>query len=398
MLIKLASKSLNDRRSSVFLSFVAMAISVFVLMGVEYVRGQAKESFSNTVSGMDLIVGARTGQLNLLLYSVFRMGTPTNNIEWNSFLDVANNPDVAWAVPVSLGDSHQGYRVLGTTVDYFKHYSFGQKRQLEFREGRQFSATLDVVLGSEVAAQLNYKLGDKLVLAHGIGSTSFKVHEEQKFTVTGVLAPTGTPVDRTVHISLAGMEAIHEADSTDNAELEPDSITAIFVGLKTRFATFQLQRDIGDYKQEPLMAILPGVALSELWEMMSAIEGILQLISSLVLFAALMGMASMMAATIRERRNEIRLLRIVGASPMFLAVLFELEALLLASISITGGLLMLVAGVILAADFLSSNYGLFLAEISLTSQTLWLIALIYIATFIIAAIPALAAYREASQS
>lgn len=398
MLIKLAIKSLNDRRSSVLLAFIAMTISVFVLTGVEYVRGQAKESFSNTVSGMDLIVGARTGQLNLLLYSVFRMGTPVNNIKWDTYQSISEHQEVAWAIPVSLGDSHQGYRVLGTSKDYFDHFSFGRTRKLEFAKGAAFDDVLDVVLGSEVATKLQYQLGDSLVLAHGIGSTSFKLHDENKFRVTGILAPTGTPVDQTLHISLAGMEAIHESDSQSDSELEPEAITAIFIGLKSRFATFQLQRELGDYRAEPLMAILPGVALSELWEMMSTMERILQLVSSLVLFAALLGMASMMAATIRERQNEIRLLRIIGASPLFLAILFELEALLLAALSLAAGILLLFLSIYLMQDQLSANYGLFLTEVALTDQMFWLIALILLATAVIAAIPALSAYKRASHS
>ena len=154
MFFRLASKSLFNRKGSVALTILAMSVSIFVLLGVEHIRSQTKESFNSTVSGVDLIVGARTGSLNLLLYSVFRIGAPTNNIDWDTYQTIASHSKVAWAIPISLGDSHKGYRVMGTSTDYFKHFSYGKKRQLSFTAGKPFSEVFDVVLGSEVARTL----------------------------------------------------------------------------------------------------------------------------------------------------------------------------------------------------------------------------------------------------
>ena len=128
-------------------------------MGVEHIRSQSKQSFNSTVSGVDLIVGARTGSLNLLLYSVFRLGSPTNNIDWETYQQISYNAKVAWSIPISLGDSHKGFRVMGTTTDYFKYFSYGKKRQLEFSRGKPFEHVFDVVLGAQVAKKLGYQLG-----------------------------------------------------------------------------------------------------------------------------------------------------------------------------------------------------------------------------------------------
>ena len=114
MFLKLAINSLIDRKGAVSLSVVAMAISIAILLGVEHIRQEVKQNFSSTVSGVDLIVGARTSNVNLLLYSVFRIGAPTNNISWKSFKNFAADPRVDWAVPISLGDSHKGHGVVGT--------------------------------------------------------------------------------------------------------------------------------------------------------------------------------------------------------------------------------------------------------------------------------------------
>lgn len=409
MFLKLATRSLLNRRGSVILTVVAMTVGIFVLLGVEQIRHQAKDSFANTVSGVDLIIGARTGSLNLLLYSVFHIGAPTNNISWESYQEITNSPNVAWAIPISLGDSHKGYRVMGTTADFFEHFSYGRKRQLEFASGKPFESVFDVVLGAEVAAKLGYEIGDSLVLAHGLASTSFSKHDDSPFTVSGVLAPTGTPVDQTLLVRLEGIEAIHigwpqggtarrstgEPDSL--TELVPESITAAMVGLESRMATFQVQRAINTYPKEPLMAILPGVALSELWQMMGLLEDTLRLISVLVLAAAVSGLSAMLLASIRERGNEIQLLRVIGAPPAFLFLLIELEALLICtfSIALAAGLLALCTAAV--ADFIAYRFGLQLSFV-LSQSTFYLLAFVLVLTVIAAAIPSLHAYRNARLS
>jgi len=412
MFFRLAYKSLLNRKGSVLLTILAMSVSIFVLLGVEHIRSQTKESFNSTVSGVDLIVGARTGSVNLLLYSVFRVGAPTNNIDWTTYQSIASNSKVAWAIPVSLGDSHKGYRVMGTTADYFKHFSYGKKRQLNFSEGNPFEGVFDVVLGAEVAKKLNYTLGQKIILAHGIGKTSFSQHDDKPFKIVGILEPTGTPVDQTVHVSLQGIEAIHlnwqpgikspgsqlPVNQAQLMELEPKNITAFMLGLNSRMATFRVQRDINNYRKEPLSAILPGVALSELWQMMRILESTLRLISVLILIAALLGLSAMMLASIRERKHEIHLLRVIGAPPVYLFLLIELEALLISFLSIFIGSLGLYFGLYVARDFLSTSFGLHIGSNIFSNSNLFFVLLVIASTLIAAAIPSLTAYNSAKAS
>ena len=208
-LFGLAWKSLLNRRLTAGLLVASVAMSVMLLVAVDRIRTETKTSFINTISGVDLVVGARGGPLNLLLYAVFRVGDATSNISWESYQLVAARPEVAWSVPLSLGDAHRGYRVLGTTDDYFVHYRYGRDRALAFETGKPFADAQEAVLGAEVAATLGYALGDGIVVSHGIGDVSFVHHDDAPFTVAGILAYTGTPVDRTVHVSLAGIEAMH---------------------------------------------------------------------------------------------------------------------------------------------------------------------------------------------
>lgn len=388
------------------MTLMAIGVAIFVLLGIEHIRNQARDSFASTVSGVDLIVGAKTGSLNLLLYSVFRIGNATDNISWEAYEDIAARDDVDWAVPLSLGDSHKGYRVLGTTEDYFEHFSYGNKRKLEVVEGQQFAETFDVVLGAEVARTLKYSLGREIILAHGVISTGFNLHEGNPFTVVGILAPTGTPVDQTIHVRLDGIEAIHVGGPQSfgapvpgaraaPAELTPKSITAFMLGLKSRIATFKVQREINGFRGEPLMAILPGVALSELWQMIGMFENVLRLISMLVLVAAVLGLGAVLLASVRERENEIYLLRVLGASPLYLFCLMELEALLICLAGMLLGTLSLYLCLVTVEDELFANYGLYLSPGVFTQEGLVIMGLVLAAALIAAAIPSLRVYFQA---
>lgn len=409
MLAKLSLLSLLDRKGSVMLSLMAMTVSIFVLLGVEHIRQQTKENFSSTVSGVDLIVGARTGSLNLLLYSVFRIGTPTNNIRWQTYEDIANNEKVRWAIPISLGDSHKGYRVLGTTKSYFQHFSYANKRHLQFTDGREFDQVFDLVLGSDVAYKLGYKLGDSIALAHGIAKTSFSLHDDRPFKVVGILQATGTPVDQTLHVSLQGIEAIHidwqhgvkipnsglTQSDLEQAQLMPKSITAFMLGLNSKIATFQVQRSINQYTPEPVVAILPGVALSELWSIISIMENTLLLVSALIFIAACLGVSAMLLASIRERGREIQLLRIIGAPPYVLFWLIQLEALIITLISCILGAGLLAVSIGLLQDYLVSHYGVYIEANLLTDHSLYLIGAMLCASIIVAVIPSLSGYYKA---
>ena len=391
------------------MTLMAISVAIFVLLGIEHIRHQARDSFASTVSGVDLIVGAKTGSLNLLLYSVFRVGTPTDNISWASYEDISSNPGVAWSVPISLGDSHQGYRVLGTTTAYFEHFSYGNKRKLSFSAGTPFDATHNVVLGSEVAAALGYSPGAQIILSHGIASTSFTQHKNHPFQITGILDQTGTPVDQTIHVPLAGIEAMHARGSgslgiaspkeppqkTIHEDLTPESITAFLLGLNSKMMIFGVQREINTYKKEPMLAILPGVALSELWQMVGLFEDVLRLISALVLVAAVLGLGAVLLASVRERDHEIHLLRVLGAPPYYLFLLIELEALLISLSGMLLGILLLYLCLALVSDNLFASFGLHLSPSVFTSDGFMIMLVVLGAALLTAAVPSMRIYAHA---
>lgn len=404
-MLMLALKSLWARRLTAGLTLAAIAISVLLLVGVEKVRHELKDSFARTISGTDLIVGARSGQINLLLYSVFRLGNPTNNISWEAYQRIKAQKGVAWTIPLSLGDSHQGFRVLGTSEDYFTHYAYGRQQPLALAQGRPFADTFEAVIGADVARQLGYRLGDSLVIAHGAGNTSFSLHDDLPFTLVGILSPTGTPVDRTVHVRLDGLEAIHLGwqsgrrthslgpDEVLAADLTPKAITAFLVGLENKVLAFQLQRAINGYRGEPLSAILPGTALHELWSMMSMAEKAIAFIALFVVVAGLLGMLTTLLAGLAARRRELAILRSLGAGPRHLFALLALEAAILTGLGMLLGLVLLYLGLSLAAPLVQAQYGLLLYPGLPTAAEWRLLGLIWLAGLVIGLLPAAQAYR-----
>ncbi|WP_182019207.1 ABC transporter permease [Vibrio diabolicus] len=404
---KLAWKSLINRKATAILTIMTVAISVILLLGVERIRTQAKDSFANTISGTDLIIGGRSGQMNLLLYSVFRIGNATNNIDWKSYQEFANHRAVDWAIPISLGDSHKGFRVMGTNHSYFEHYKFGSKQSLTFSEGQEFNGLFETVLGSDVAKQLGYHVGSEIIIAHGISDVGFSRHDNLPFKVVGILAPTGTPVDKTVHVSLEAIEAIHvgwesgarlgptpKAQDLKNRDFQPKQITAMLVGLKSRIQTFALQRQINTYPKEPLSAIMPGVALHELWGMMSVAEQALMAVSGFVVIAGLLGMLSSLLTSLQERRREMAILRAMGARPRHVFSLLISEASLLTAAGIVTGVAGLYAILAIVQPIIQQHYGIHLT-LSLLSPYEWmLLGFVQCAGIVIGFIPAFRAYRQ----
>lgn len=405
-----ALNSLWFRKGSVMLSVMAIALSVYVFVSIEHVRLQTRSNFSKTVSGVDLIVGARSSDVALLLYSVFHLGDASNNFSWHSFKTLAARKDVAWAVPIALGDSHQGYKVVGTSSDYFQHFHYGDKRSLEFQRGKPFNKLYDVVLGAYVAKTLGYELDEQIVVAHGIAKKSFSLHDDKPFRVVGILKPTGTPVDQSLYVSLEAIEAIHigwqsgvklpkhlqPKMAVDQSLLIPKSITAAYIGLHSKLSTFNVQRQINTSKGEPLSAVLPGVALAKLWQSMNHFEQVLQLVSLFVLLSALLGLCAVLLMSMQERKQEFLVFRSIGASRLFIVLLIQLEALVITAIAIAVALGFAWLSFFFFADMLLDSYGLLIDWQMFHPNIAWFGLATLVATMVIATVPSVVAYKASS--
>ncbi|MDR1039662.1 MAG: ABC transporter permease [Deltaproteobacteria bacterium] len=404
-LFLLAIKSAWNRRFTLALVMLSVSLSTALLVGIERVRSQVRLGFTGAVSGTDLVVGARGGPVQLMLYAVFHLGGASNNIGWDSAKMIASRPEVLWTVPLSMGDSHRGYPVVGTSGDFFSRFRYRGGRELSLASGRAFGDVFETVLGSEVASRLGYREGDSIVLAHG-GGPHARLHDDKPFTVTGVLAPTGSPVDRSLYISLESMEAIHidwqggapirgfsvSADQARRFNLEPKAVTAVLVGLKNRRAVFAVQRDLQEYRGEALTAVMPGVALDQLWGLLGGWERALVAVSLLVTFTGLAGLGSTILACLGERRRELAVLRSAGAGPLDVTALLSFEGLLLTLCGIAVGIAALTVATALMAPWLLDRFGLAF-DVGIPTAREWLImAGILVLGLLTSLVPAVRAY------
>ena len=412
----LSLRSIANRRLSAALTVVAVALAVALLLGVERLRNDARAGFAQTISATDLVVGARSGPVQLLLYSVFHIGDATANLSWASIEHVAALPQVKWLVPLALGDSHRGHRVVGTTTDFFAQYRHGEGRSLVFAAGGPFAGAparvedlFQTVIGAEVAARHGYRLGERIVLSHGGGAgeggARFAEHADKPFTVVGILAPSATPLDRAVLVSL---EAIHvdwhggapipglkiTPEQVRKFDLRPKSVTAALVGLHSRSAVFRVQRQINAYAGEPLTAILPGATLQQLWDLVGIAERALLAVSALVVVVGLTGMVAVVLASLGERRRELAILRALGASPREVFALLALESLLLATAGIALGLGLLYGAGAALAPWLAAQHGL-QPSLGWPAAGEWrLLGAVLAASLVASLLPALRAYRQ----
>ncbi|HEL4244726.1 ABC transporter permease [Stenotrophomonas maltophilia] len=407
-MLELAWASLRSRALSVSLTVLVITLSVVLLLGVERVRTQAHEGFASTVSGTDLIVGARSGPVNLLLYSVFHIGDPTNNVSWQSYQELSSLPQVKWAVPLSLGDSWRGYRVVGTSGGYFEHYRYGAGHALAFAQGRPFDDLYDAVIGAEVAHAQKVGIGDEIVLAHGTGAVTLATHADKPFRVAGILQRTGTPVDSSVLVSLPAIEAIHvdwrsgvqlrsqcvSAEQARHLDLTPTSITAFMLGLNSRIATFSVQRRINEYPDEAMLAILPGVTLQQLWQSLGTAERALQLISAMVVLLGMVSLVALLVSTLQERRREMAVLRAIGARPGYIACLLVVEAVATSAVACVLALVVLVLASLAGRAYVLANFGLSITHIWPDARELAWAAGVLAISAVAGLVPALLAYRR----
>ncbi len=408
-IVTLAWKSLKNRKVTSILTVTSIAMSVCLFLGVEKIRVGARDGFSNSISQTDLIVGARGSPIQLLLYTVFRVGNATNNISWKTYEHFKSHKDVAWTIPYSLGDSYRGYRVVATNDQFYERYRFAGDRKVEMADGVIPSKLFDVTAGAEAADKLNLKLNDPVVLAHGISDVSFQKHTDKPFRVVGVLKRTGTPIDRSIYITLEGMEAIHmdwgdgapplpgqgiKPEDLLNQKIEIGQITSFLLRTNNRIETLSLQRAINTYEDEPLTAIIPGVALNELWNNISFAETGLKAVSGFVVIVDLMAMFIALYSSLNERRREMAIYRAIGVSAGFIGSLLLIEACLLTLTGAVVGTLFTYAVVAAFQPLIHDFLGLFIPISGLSSSEWIYLGILLVCGTFVGTIPAFLAYRH----
>lgn len=407
---KIAFKSWGSRKLAVTLAVISIALGSALFLSIEKIRSGVKTSFSQTISGTDLIVGPRSSTLNLLLNTVFHVGVSKNMIKYETYQKFKDHPKVAWAVPISFGDSYRGYRVIGTTQEFFEHYKFRKKKSLSFSHGKKFEKLYDAVIGASVAESgtKQLKTGDSIILAHGIADRAFMKHENNPFKITGILDKTNTPVDRSVLVSLEALEAIHKNWSSGGFAATQDArkteqlkktdftinkVSAFFLACNSRADALALQREVAEYDKEPLSAALPGMTLLELWRSLGNIEKTLFSISILTALVSLLSMLIAVLISLQQRRREIAILRSLGAGPMKVFWLLTLESGLLALLGLAAGFSITYGSLFVFQGFIEMKTGVYIAITYPGLYELIYATAMLIASGVLGIVPGTYAYR-----
>ncbi len=406
-MLRLAWGSLRSRKFTSGLTIFSIGLSVMLLVGVDRIRRGAQVGFEGTLSQTDLVVGARGGSLPLLLYAVFHIGTANNEISWGTYQHFAHHPAVLWTIPLAMGDSHRGFRVVATDDNFYEHYRYRGDLSLQLVQGNRAEGIFDAVLGSAVASQLHYHLGQRIVLSHGL-EASFIKHTADPYTVVGILARTATPVDRAIYITLWGDEAMHYGwqngappldavpeSQIRKSDLQIKTISAFLLRTRSRIGTLFLQREINTYKPEPLTAIIPAFTLEDLWSVLSAADVALSLVSGAVLVVGLLVMLTALYTSLNERRHEIAVLRTIGLNVRQIFTLFILESTLISAVGAALGLAAAYVVLLMARIPVENNYGIPLAMVGLSGRTAAYLGCVLAAGALLGFIPAIRAYRNA---
>ncbi len=396
--LRIAIQSAFARRGALLIMVLSTAISVAILLGVFKIRDDTKTSFANAISGVDLIVGAKGSPTELILYSVFHIGRASNTIPASLEKTLAELKQVAWVIPVQLGDTYRNYPVVGTSLDFFSRVK-AQGRPLQLAQGSALTdpQAFDVVLGHTVAKNTKHRIGAQIAISHGSGSGPKQDHSDSPFRIIGILEANGTPIDNAVFISTNAFDALHDiADGgLQFARLNPDSqVSAFFIGLRDRGSVFSVRRQI-DALPNSLMGVMPGVALDELWATMEIAENALLLIALGVLVTTILGITATLLVSLESRRRELAIFRAVGAKPYQLLSLILTEAFMVCVIGILMGWTLLQFIILIASDYLRQEWGV-VSEPGLPNLNDGL-SLMYLLLVVLisACIPAIKAYRMA---
>lgn len=418
-ILQLSWKNLINKPLSLLMSTILFALGVGLVSLIMLLNRQLDQQFERNLEGIDMVIGAKGSPLQLVLSSIYHLDAPTGNIhiaEAKAFLR-PEHPLINRAIPLSLGDSYQGFRIVGTTPNIIDHY------QAELGEGKIWAAPLEVTIGSRVAEKEGLKIGDQFYSTHGLDINEDLEHDDaDAFKVVGILQPSGTVIDQLILTANESIWEVHdhagpvaaepavedaeaeheegevheEGSAHDHSEVPADlplheqvdrDITAILVNFKARNAmTLNLPRTINENTN--LMAANPSYEISKLFDQLGLGEQVLKWLAYIIIGVSFLSIFISLYSSLKDRKYELAIMRTLGASPGKLFRLIIFEGLLLAILGFLMGILLSHIGIELIGRFVKSadRYG-FTGKTFLAGEA-WLFAGAIFVGLLAAVIPA----------
>lgn len=383
-LFRLALAYLAARPLATALTLASFALGIgtiaLLLIGAQQLEQSAKQG----AKGIDLVVGAKGSPIQLVLSSIFHVDVPTGNIPLDEAEKLARHPLVKSAIPLALGDSVDGHRIVGTTEAYPAHFG------AQLREGRYWQAPMEAVLGAYVAHHDNAKIGEKFVGAHGIAAGGM-AHHDHPYAVVGILEPTGTVLDRLVLTSIESVWAVHEPHHAGRIQDSPREITALLISYRSPRAAATLPREINS--RTALQAASPAYELARLFSVFGVALDVLRGFGALLVLGAAIGVFAALAAALETRRSDLAVLRALGAGRAKVMGFVLIEGALLAAAGSAIGLLLAHVGAEILGEVFEQSAGSALSGRTFLIEEVWLVLGAVLAGLLAALVPAVRAYR-----
>ena len=389
--LSLVLRYLQHRALATSLTIITFAAGIAVIVALVLINTQVQADFDRNLKGIDLVVSGKGSPLQIILSTMFHIDTPTGNIPIQEAQALEQNPMVAHAIPMALGDNYNGFRIVGTNADYVAHYHG------EIAQGRFYTQQMEAVLGSDVAAHYPHAIGDKIIGAHGLVNSD-DLHTDFPYTIVGILKPTGSVLDRLVLTPVESVWHVHEHPDADDPEEvaykheHPENeLTALLIQYRSPLAVAQLPRMIN--KNSAMQAAVPAFEVARLSGFMGVGADTLRVFGFFLMGLAGASIFAALYQAMDERRYDLALMRSFGASPGKLAGMVLLESLLVASIGVVLGLLVGHGLVELAARWLSAHKHITISGGYVVVEEAYLLAAALVIAALAALIPALRVYR-----
>ena len=383
----LALKSLRHKPLPTLLNLLLMAVGIAMMTFVLSTSVQLENSALRDAQGIDLVVGAKGSPLQLILSSIYHVDIPTGNIPLAAQAQLAQNRMVKKVIPLALGDSYDGFRIVGTNQDYIAHYG-GVPAQ-----GKPFDAPMQAVFGAQAAARTGAMVGAQFAGSHGLARGG-EEHSHAPYTVVGILQPTGTVLDRLILTPVESVWKVHEVEGKIDPEDKMEAgreLTALLVQYASPLAAISMPRLINS--QTELQAAQPAFEAAKLFRLVGVGVDVLRGIAAIVLLSAALSMFVALYNALEERKTDLAVLRTLGAPPAKLFLLLLTEGLLLALTGAVLGWLLGHGAVQVLGYALSNDQNLALSGWAMTSQEAWLALVAIVIGLMAALIPAMRAYR-----
>ena len=384
---KISLNNIKHKPLSSILSIILLAFGVGIIIMLMGTSEQLEKQFTKNIKGIDMVVGAKGSPLQLILSSVYHIDAPTGNIPLDEFDKLSKNPLVEKAIPLAYGDNYEGYRIVGTSLDYPKHY------EAHIGSGSWWRKHGEVVIGSRVAELVGLKIGDQFSGSHGL-SNSMDEHDHFAYTVVGIMQPTGTVVDKLLLTEVSSVWAVHEhheGEDHDHEHEEPREITAGLVSFKSPMGNLTIPRMVN--QNTSMQAALPAIEVNRLFSLMGSGVKTLRILAMLIIVLSAFSVFVSLWQSLKERRYELALLRSMGGSGRQLLWIVLAEGLLIALLGYLLGLVLGKVALLLISQLTEQSYQYEISLQLITTVDILLLPAALAIGSLAAIIPAIQAYR-----